>query len=416
MKKIPQEKGIDHSLNLMREGYMYIPNRCHSLNTKMFKTRLLGQQTICMMGKEAAELFYDNEKFKRHGVAPNRAVQTLFGQKSVQTLDESKHKHRKTLLMSAMTKDKLKALIDIAEKQWTMAVDQWESEQTIVLYEAAQEIMCRIACEWVGIPIQENKVKRLTKDLAAMFEAAAAIGPKHWAGRKGRNRVEKWLEQQIVNIRAEKKQIDTQSILYDFVWHHDLEGNLLDPKIVAVEVINLLRPIVAISIYINFIALALYQYPNEKAQVVGGEADDRHRFVQEVRRFYPFFPFAMAKVKRSFIWNDRTFKKGTFTLLDLYGTNHDSDIWKHPNQFRPVRFKHWGKNPYNFIPQGGGDYLMGHRCAGEWVTIDVMKVSLDFLARRMRYDVPEQDLSYSMVNMPSMPKSKMIITNVQATS
>src|SRR5699024_12599145 len=115
-------------------------------NMKRCKARLLCQQTICMMRKEAAELFYDNEKFKRDGVSPNRAVQTLFGQKSVQTLDESKHKHRTNLLMSAMTKDKLNALIDIAEKQWTMAVDQWESEQTSVLYEAAQEIMCRIAC------------------------------------------------------------------------------------------------------------------------------------------------------------------------------------------------------------------------------------------------------------------------------
>jgi fatty-acid peroxygenase len=56
---------------------------------------------------------------------------------------------------------------------------------------------------------------------------------------------------------------------------------------------------------------------------------------------------------------------------------------------------------------------MGHRCAGEWVTIEVMKVSLDFLAKRMDYEVPDQDLSFSMVNMPSIPHSKVVIKNVK---
>lgn len=56
---------------------------------------------------------------------------------------------------------------------------------------------------------------------------------------------------------------------------------------------------------------------------------------------------------------------------------------------------------------------MGHRCAGEWVTIEMMKVSLDFLVNRMEYDLPEQDLSYSMVNMPSIPHDKIVMKNVR---
>lgn len=51
---------------------------------------------------------------------------------------------------------------------------------------------------------------------------------------------------------------------------------------------------------------------------------------------------------------------------------------------------------------------MGHRCAGEWVTIEVMKVSLDYLVNRMNYEVPEQDLSFSMVSIPSIPHSKVV--------
>lgn len=46
-----------------------------------------------------------------------------------------------------------------------------------------------------------------------------------------------------------------------FAMHTDLEGNLLDEQIAAVEVINVLRPTVAVSRFIVFCALALHQYP-----------------------------------------------------------------------------------------------------------------------------------------------------------
>ncbi|GGA33098.1 hypothetical protein GCM10011384_23360 [Psychrobacillus lasiicapitis] len=57
--------------------------------------------------------------------------------------------------------------------------------------------------------------------------------------------------------------------------------------------------------------------------------------------------------------------------------------------------------------------MMGHRCAGEFVTIEVMKVSLDYLANRLSYRFPAQDLSFSMVSMPSIPHSKVILQNVK---
>ena len=47
----------------------------------------------------------------------------------------------------------------------------------------------------------------------------------------------------------------------------------------------------------------------------------------------------------------------------------------YPDVFSPDRFADWEGSPFGFIPQGGGDYLMGHRCAGEWVTVEVMKVN-----------------------------------------
>lgn len=410
---VPKEEGIDHSLNLLREGYLYILNRRQSFHSDLFETRLLGKKAVCMGGKEAADLFYDNSKFKRAGVAPNRVAETLFGKKGVQTLDGDAHKHRKKMFMSIMSQDRLKKLNEIAAKQWDTALTKWQEMDDVVLYEEALEIMCRTACEWAGVPVEDKDMKKLADDFRSMFESATAIGPSHWAGRHARNRVEKWIGNLIDQVREGKLNPEEGTALYTFSWHRDLEGNLLDQEVASVEVINILRPIVAIAVYITFSALAAHHYPEERKKLQSGNEKNTQMFVQEVRRFYPFFPFAAAEVKTDFTWKDYTFEKGTLTLLDLYGTNHDTNIWGNPEVFQPSRFENWDGSPFSFIPQGGGDYYLGHRCAGEWVTIEMMKVSLDFLVNQMTYDVPEQDLSYSKVSIPSLPKSKVVINNVQ---
>ncbi|RVT57200.1 cytochrome P450 [Niallia taxi] len=411
--KMPREEGMDHSISLLREGYMYIMNKRHSFNSDIFETRLLGKKAICMGGKESAELFYDSEKFKREGAAPNRAIQTLFGKNGVQALDGQAHKHRKEMFMSIMSPDELIRLTSITKKQWEIAVTNWEAMDKVILYEKTKELLCRTACEWAGIPIHEREIKDLTRDLGAMFESVGAVGPNHWRGRNARNKVEKWMEELIEKVRQRKVNPPENTALHKFSMQRDLEGSLLDTENAAVEVINILRPIVAIAIFINFIVLAVHHYPEERNRLQSSDDKYAQMFIQEVRRFYPFFPFVIAIVKKNFTWNSYQFEEGTLTLLDIYGTNHDPEIWDNPDVFNPTRFSDWEGSPFNFIPQGGGDYFLGHRCAGEWVTIEIMKVSLNFLVNQMEYEVPDQDLSYSIVSMPSIPHSKIIIKNVR---
>ncbi len=100
-------------------------------------------------------------------------------------------------------------------------------------------------------------------------------------------------------------------------------------------------------------------------------------------------------------------------ILDLYGTNHDPRLWERPEEFRPERFRQWNGSAFNFIPQGGGDHHSGHRCPGEWITIELMKVAIEFLSRWMKYEVPEQDLRVSLSRMPTMPTSQFLITHVK---
>ena len=365
MKDMPKEEGIDHTLGLMREGYMYIHNKRNSFQSDLFETRILGQKAICMGGEQATELFYDNDKFKRAGAAPKRARQTLFGEKGVQTLDGEAHRHRKETFMSLMNKNQLESLSFLTKSHWDRAFEKWETMEQVIFYEEIKQLLCRLACEWAGVPINEKSIGEITDNISSMFEAAGTIGPKHWKGRIGRNQVEKWIKDLIDDVREGKVTPPSNSALHTFASFRDMDDDLIDSEIAAVEVINILRPIVAIAIYINFIFLALHHYPDEKEKLQQSDEKYALMFIQEVRRFYPFFPFVVARVKNEFTWKGYQFEEDTLTLLDIYGTNHDPNLWNNPEIFDPNRFANWDNNPFSFIPQGGGDYFMGHRCAGE---------------------------------------------------
>ena len=202
--QMPKEIGIDHSISLLKEGYHFILNRSEKFQSNVFETRILGKKAICMIGEEAAQVFYDPKKFQRTDAAPNRIVQTLFGKNSVQTLDDEEHRNRKAMLMSVMTEEHLNHLFELTQMQWEQSLDKWSQMGKIVFYEEIKELLCNVAFKWIGYPLHENDVKKMTKELASMFETAAVIGPNHWIGRTFRNNGEKTIHQLIQDTRDGK--------------------------------------------------------------------------------------------------------------------------------------------------------------------------------------------------------------------
>lgn len=413
---IPYEKCIDSSISLLSEGYLFIRNRTERYNCDIFRTSLMGRQTVCMTGKQAAELFYDNRLFRRHGAAPKRVQKTLFGKNTVQSMDGKAHIHRKQFFLSVLTPEYRNRLTGLVLRQWQKSAAQWERNKAgrIVLFDEAKKILCRAVCIWAGVPLRQTEIKKRSDDFGAMVDAFGAVGLRYLKGVAARKRTEKWIENAVKDVRSGKLKPGTQSALYRIAVYRNSDGRKMEPHMAAAELINILRPVVALSTYIVFSALALHDNPGYKNKIKSDNSGSfSEMFVQEVRRFYPFTPFVGAIAKKNFIRLNCEFRKGDLVLLDVYGINHDMRIWGDPEEFRPERFSDKNYGPFEFIPQGGGDAATGHRCPGEGIAVDIMKASLGFLVSGIDYDVPHQDLHYSLQRIPTRPKDGFIISNVR---
>jgi len=408
--------GQDSTLALLSDGYAFIPRRCQRYRSDVFETRLMLTKVVCMRGEEAAEVFYEPGRFTRKGALPQTTLRLLQDRGSVQVMDGEAHRHRKRMFMSLMTPGGIRRLADATAEEWRDRLGKWEDMDEVVLLGEVEEILCRAACAWARVPLSESEAGQRTREFAAMVDGAGSVGPRNWRGHILRRRTERWIRGVVRKLRAGELEAPEGSAAHAIAFHRGPDEEPLEEEVAAVELINVLRPVVAVARFVTFTALALHEHPECARELRTGDDGHLERFVQEVRRFYPFFPFVGGRALEDFGWRGRRFARGTWVLLDLYGTNHDPRIWRDPEVFRPERFREWDGSPFGFVPQGGGDHHRDHRCAGEWITIELVKGAVRRLTGSMQYEVPDQDLSIDLSRMPTTPASRFVISGVRPTA
>lgn len=416
LKTIPKAKGFDNTIRLLHEGYPFIQNRMKKLHTNIFQTRLLGQKVICITGRDAVILFYDPDYFIRKKANPKRIQKTLFGVKAIQGMDGVAHLHRKQLFLSILTSERVSILKEILQDKYRTSIPKWQKLGQICLFEEAPSLLCESACEWCGIPITQEEAKIRGKQFMTMVYSIGQIGLNYWKGKSARKSTEKWIETIIKEVRNGERSPHKETPLYQIAFYKEIDGKPLNDRKAAIELINVIRPIVAISIYIVYTALAIHEHPQLKESLRNPSSPYYDMFVQEVRRYYPVGPFLGARVKKDFSWHGYPFKQGTLVFLDVYGIHNDPSLWKYPNVFSPENFRDWDHDAYKLLPQGGGDSKTGHRCPGEFITLELMKETIDFLVNKIEYTVPNQNLNYSLTKIPTIPESGFVMTNIVSTS
>lgn len=412
MSPIPHDGRLDATLAFLSEGYRFVQATCERLGSDAFQTRLILRPIVCMMGADAARLFYDGDRFTRRGAMPKTTLKLLQDEGSVQTLDGAAHRRRKAMFMSLVTPESMSRISDEMLRCFRAALPAWERRDRLVLHDAVREVLCRAAFAWAGAPLDDAEIAPRAAELGATIDAAGSFGPSTARALWLRRRSERWAAALVRDVRRGRLVVPHDRPLH-VVATYEEEGELLDEAVAAVELLNLLRPTVAIGRFVVFAALALHEHPEARDALRVDEEDGTLHFVQEVRRHYPFFPAIAGRARHPFGWRGHRFAEGDWALFDLYATNHDPREWGDPGAFRPERFAGRRATPYDLVPQGAGDARTGHRCPGEPITIELLACAARMLAREMTYEVPAQDLSLDLSSMPALPKSGLVLSNVR---
>lgn len=407
----------DSTVPLLVEGYAWLPDRRRRTDGAPVRTRLLGKPAIALHGLDAVRFFYDEDHVHRRSALPGPVLDTLFGRGAVHTLDGEQHRVRKALFVHLLKDEQgIAALTGRAAAEWERARATWAGRPQVVLYDEFALLLTRAVCDWVGVPLDDAGARETAEDLVAMVDGFATPGPRHWRARRARRRQEERLARRIEAVRRSAAGPGTSgarpgSALEAVARHHDADGGLLDPHTAAVEVLNIVRPTVAVSWFLTYAAHALHRWPDHRTRLAEDEPGHARAFAQEVRRFYPFVPFVGGLAATDLEWRGESIGAGSMILLDVYGHNHDPALWPEPYTFDPGRFADTEPGRDHLIPQGGGDVTGGHRCPGEDIVLALLETLAPLLAR-LEYRVTEQNLTIPLHRIPSRVSSGFVVSDI----
>jgi fatty-acid peroxygenase len=251
----------------------------------------------------------------------------------------------------------------------------------------------------VGLPAAKA-YPGLHRDLALMVDGFGSLGHRYVRAYRARRRCERWARDIVVAVRDGRLPVPGTA-LEAIAGYRGRDRQLLPARVAGVELINILRPSVAVAYFVAFTADALAARPELRERLQAGGEQLFESLAYEVRRYYPFVPMLAAKVRRPVTAAGIRFRRGERVMLDVYGTLHDSRMWPMADAFDVDRFVGVYPDPYAYRPQGGGDPAYTHRCPGEGVTIELIKAA----ARHLVDDRPPVRTreSYPLDRIPTRP-------------
>lgn len=394
---------VDLGLHLWRSGYRALPEeRARHRGASAFETRLAGHRAVVVRGRDGARLFYDTSVVQREGAVPRVLADLLFGRGAVHGTDGAEHATRKGMFLDILTAERTEPLALAIGRDLERRVDSWRGRE-VVVFDELVEVYGAAVLAWAGADVGPGRARTLSHRLAAIVDGFGGQGlayPRAWSARV---RADRWAKRLVGSVREGRLAAPTDSVLALIATG---PGRDLDPRLAGVELLNILRPTVAVAWPGTFLAGELVEHPQWRDLLRDDVGDRRTAFGHEVRRTCPFVPALAGKVSSPAEIDGIRLEPGDRLVLDVPGTHQDPALWSEPDRFLPERFDGVMPDPFGFVPQGGGDPRTGHRCPGEPLTVRILAETARVLAGT---EYTATSTSYDPTRIPTLPRGGLTI-------
>jgi cytochrome P450 len=201
------------------------------------------------------------------------------------------------------------------------------------------------------------------------------------------------LDEQVTATKADPRLAERGDILAMLVQARDEDGNELGPEALRDDLLALIgagHETTAAAIAWGATLLVHNSEVRERATEAARGEDDRYldALVKEVLRIRPPLLVAAGRVlNEPFPIGDHVVPAGTLIMVDAWGVHHDPDIYPNPERFEPQRFLAEGREPYTWLPFGGG----AHRCIGAALAELEIKVALSTILRKFAIEPVDRE-------------------------
>jgi cytochrome P450 len=415
---------LGETLAILRNPFGFVEERRERYGD-VFKSRVLGRDTVFLGGTTGAEAFYDPANVGRSDAHPYPIVD-LFGGVNLEMYDGARHAALKAMALEAFDDDAIASYLPGIERLVASRLEGWASQPefgaTGELRRLAIEAICLNLLGLQPGATTDAVCRDYGRVLKGIVSPPLAIpGTPYGRARAARNRLLRAIRGEIASHRAELRDDGLSRLL---AAQAD-DGRRYTDDEAALEVHHI---VIAGFIVYALMAEAMRRLAQDptleaacRAEVSGGEPltvealrrlQACTRVVMEAKRLVPLVPLAFGKAERTFSCDGLRVPKGWRVYLALRLCNLDPDVYRQPERFDPDRFApgraEHRAHPLAFIPQGAPPPT-AHQCLGLEYSTFLVLAFLAVLLRDYEWDVPAQDLTYRWNTIPPEPRDGLRI-------
>jgi cytochrome P450 len=421
---------IGETLDFLKDSFAFFAVR-RAKHGLVFKTRLLGETVVCLVGPEAVSFFYDTRYFTRVDASPPQ-LREILHRDAIPFLDQSpKHTARRQLLMAAFTPEALAGYLPFLERIAARYLASWDKKGQFLWVPELQS-MCFDVANALFAGADPDTSDRGSFDAFARVSAGFLAPPiklpftKYGRALKARDELRTSIHERVAappqagathvlaRLRAARTpageamaaaDLEIETLHFFFAAFAVITGGLVNMGIALAENPDVARRLreeirsVAASGPLSLETLKQLTYLTQ--------------VTKEVRRFYKLVPTTFfARVKEDCEFGGYRLPAGSKAIACLNATMHDAGTFSQPETFDPERFapgRAEDKRPNSFIPHGGGPWE-GHRCAGEALAEMMMKTYTTLLLRGHTWKLGSTDRTLTSGELVPMPKDGLPVT------
>lgn len=351
----------------------------------IYRTRILGESNIALLGPEANELLYMDQTKLFSSTHGWESILGLLFPRGLMLLDFDEHRLHRRALSVAFKSEPMKSYLAQLDSGIAARVAQWrKAPGEMLFYPAMKQLTLDLAAtSFLGTEIGPE-VDEVTRAFIDMVAASVSVirtplpGTQMARGVAGRKRIVAYFSEQIP-IRRARGGDDLFSQLCQAT---DDNGALLSTQDV-VDHMSFLVMAAHDTLTSSLTSFVYYLAANphwqtklrEEVTSLGLAPGDPLPFdklnamqltemaFKEAMRLKPPVPSMPRRAMREFSFRGYTIPQGTLTGINVLYTHHMAEHWPDPETFDPLRFTDDAqrtRHRFAYVPFGGG----AHMCLG----------------------------------------------------
>ena len=419
----PGSKGlplVGEALYFARDAYGFVSGRAAEHGT-VVRSRLLDKDFAILSGPSAAAAFLDEANIQRAGGLPGHAA-GLFGDGVVNQIDGEAHRTRKRHLMRAVDHPALAHYLPTLRQALRGRMARWHQQGEVRLQDETILATLELTLgNFAGVAESDETLRSFAAGYSDFAKALVGLPLALPGTPLKRARIFTMaMRERFAQIAAARRVTPTDDGISRLV-ASEVDGDRLRDEDIGKEVQHLI--FAASGLWSWFclgtqllcedpalrdrLQAAIADLPADPTGRQYSEVPDLLHFIQEVKRVGLIIPItALGLARRDFEVDGHRIPKG---WLVTWSTHASHVVGRTSTYTDPARIdldrydapRSEASQPHSFAPQGPGEALTSHRCAGVEYSTLVMQVFFVELLRGPAFRLPPQDLELDHSSLPA---------------